>query len=348
MSDLKQSYLNQSIEPTPSSQAKPELIYHGRGQQKVPPALSLYDGTSRDSPEGYFADANLADAVNTAIFLKQPLLVMGEPGTGKTQLAHSIAWEFGLPLHKFNTKMNSAGGDLFYHYDSLLHFHDTQIAKKDAEGAPRDLTRYVKYAALGKAILFSHSPAEVTSYIPETLRDKHREATRSVVLIDEIDKAPRDFPNDILAETEELFFEVRETGWSIRANPKLTPILIFTSNQERNLPEAFLRRCIYFYIPFPEEKDLREIVRKRLSGEHDAAIRKFLDIRLDDQLVKKPATAELIAWLRELQRKEITPSELSSGSERVRSAYSILLKNKDDFERYVRAQKNGTSRTSAV
>jgi MoxR-like ATPase len=324
-----------------------DLTYRGQGSRSVTRERSLYDGVGRDAPEGYFADAALADAVNTAIFLKQPLLVMGEPGTGKTQLAHSLAWEFDLPLHKFNTKMNSAGADLFYHYDSLLHFHDTHIARNDA-GAPTDVTKYLQYAALGKAILFSNEPDAVAAHLPVAMRESHRGATRSVVLIDEIDKAPRDFPNDILAETEELTFQVRETGWTIRANPDLTPILIFTSNQERNLPEAFLRRCIYYYIPFPEEKDLRNIVRKRLSGDHDAAIRTFLDLRKDDQLVKKPATAELIAWLKELQRKQITASDLASGSERVRSTYSILLKNKDDFERYARAERNGSSNAKSV
>src|SRR5204863_6047754 len=124
-----------------------ELIYRGRGQRSsASPASSANGGPAGpDSPSGYLADENLADAVNTAIFLKQPLLVMGEPGTGKTLLAHSIAWEFGLPLHTFNTKMNSAGADLFYHYDSLLHFHDTHIARNDPDALP-DTTKYIKYA----------------------------------------------------------------------------------------------------------------------------------------------------------------------------------------------------------
>jgi MoxR-like ATPase len=321
-----------------------ELRYHGQGTRTVRRAPPLYsDRTGLDSPSGYIADPNLADAVNTAIFLRQPLLVMGEPGTGKTQLAHSIAWEFDLPLHKFNTKMNSAGSDLFYRYDSLLHFHDTQILKEQHSSS-----KYIQYAALGKAILFSNSPRDVAEYLPEKVRETHREPTRSVVLIDEIDKAPRDFPNDILAETEELSFDIRETGWSIKANPDLAPIVIFTSNQERNLPEAFLRRCIFYYIPFPEERHLRDIARRRLSSVQDAAIRKFLDIRSDDQLIKKPATAELIAWLRVLERERVTAEEIASGSERVRRSYSVLLKNKDDFERLTRPDKNGSKQSSAA
>ena len=277
------------------------------------------------------AHEDLADAVNTAIYLQQPLLVMGEPGTGKTQLAFSIAWELGLPLHKFNTKMNSAGFDLFYHYDSLLHFHDTQILKEQ-----HHLSKYVKYAALGQAILFSNAPAKVAAYLSEKLQERHTTATRSVVLVDEIDKAPRDFPNDILAETEQLSFDVRETGWSIAADRGFFPILVFTSNQERNLPEAFLRRCIFYYIPFPSEKDLQEIVRRRLTNPNDGAISRFLEIRNDAQLLKKPATAELIAWLRVLEKKGIKGSEVANGGERVRQTYSVLLKNKDDLERYTR------------
>ena len=313
-----------------------ELLYRGRGQRSASTASSSnVEQSLGDSPAGYVADESLADAVNTAIFLRQPLLVMGEPGTGKTQLAYSIAWEFGLPLHTFNTKMNSAGTDLFYRYDSLLHFHDTQILKEK-----KSPSKYVQYAALGKAILFSNPPSKVAEFLPENLQQSHTQPTRSVVLIDEIDKAPRDFPNDILAETENLTFDVRETGWSISANPDLRPILVFTSNQERNLPEAFLRRCIFYFIPFPKESDLREIVRRRLSGTHDAAIRKFLDIRRDDQLVKKPATAELIAWLRVLQQKEIGSAEISQGSEQLSRTYSVLLKNKEDFERYVNSERN--------
>src|SRR5262249_6915690 len=156
-----------------------------------------------------------------------------------------IAWEFDLPLHKFNTKMNSAGRDLFYHYDSVLHFHDAHTLSREYP-----VSKYIQYAALGKAILFSSPPDKVAEFLPEKLREKHSEATQSVVLIDEVDKAPRDFPNDILAETERLSFEVLETDWEITSDPELRPIVIFTSNQERNLPEAFLRRCIFYYIPF--------------------------------------------------------------------------------------------------
>lgn len=271
--------------------------------------------------------------MNTAVFLGQPLLLMGEPGTGKTQLAHSVAWEFDLPLHVFNTKMNSAGLDLFYHYDSLLHFHDAHTL-----GQIHNPKKYIQYAALGKAILFTHPPGVAGEYMPESMLDHHREATRSVVLIDEIDKAPRDFPNDILAETEQNAFEVRETGWRLAAERSLRPIVIITSNQERNLPEAFLRRCVFYYIRFPEEVQLREIVRRRLQGRFDEAIRKFLEIRADAQLIKKPATAELLSWLRILQHKDINDAEIARGGDRLRGTYSALLKHPDDFERVSQPQ----------
>jgi MoxR-like ATPase len=236
-----------------------ELTYRGQGERSDPSAPSQYDDDmlGPDHPRGYSAAEDLVDAVNTAIFLGQPLLLMGEPGTGKTQLAHSIAWEFGLPLHIFNTKMNSAGVDLFYRYDSLLHFHDTHTLNLTAPPG-----KYVQYSALGQAILFSNEPSKVGKFLEGNALGLHSIETRSVVLVDEIDKAPRDFPNDILAETDQLEFDVRETGWKgIRARRDLRPIIVFTSNQERNLPEAFLRRCVYYYIPFPKEQELRKIVR---------------------------------------------------------------------------------------
>jgi MoxR-like ATPase len=161
-----------------------------------------------------------------------------------------------------------------------------------------------------------------------------------------VDKAPRDFPNDILAETERLSFDVLETDWEISSNSELRPIVIFTSNQERNLPEAFLRRCIFYYIPFPSEADLRAIVNRRLTGNHDAGINKFLEIRKDDRLVKKPATAELVSWLRVLQRHQITPAEVAANSDRVRRTYSVLLKTKEDYERLTRMEANAAAKLS--
>jgi MoxR-like ATPase len=192
--------------------------YEGKGNKKWKDK-SLYRDTLPDyeSPQYYYASDELADAVNTAIFLRQPLLITGAPGAGKTQLAHSIAWELGIPLHIFNTKMNSSGPDLFYRYDSLLQFHDSHQS-----GVAPNPRRYVSYAALGRAILQSWprgrygeyfeertlpadaASAELSTTVEIDQAPQHAEATQSVVLIDEIDKAPRDFPNDILYETERL------------------------------------------------------------------------------------------------------------------------------------------------
>lgn len=310
---------------------QPELIYHGAGQRAISDASSQYDDDllGADHPSGYIAGDDLADAVNTAIFLGQPLLLMGEPGTGKTQLAHSVAWEFGLPLHTFNTKMNSAGVDLFYRYDALLHFHDTHTLNVTAPPG-----KYIQYSALGEAILFSNEPSKVALYLEANPVGLHKFPTRSVVLVDEIDKAPRDFPNDILAETDQLEFDVKEAGWRrIHVNRDLRPIVIFTSNQERNLPEAFLRRCVFYYIPFPNEDELRKIVKRRISGDMDQRIKRFVELRQDDQLAKKPATAELLSWLRILEKHNIDTNELQTNSEKVRRTYSVLFKNKEDFER---------------
>ncbi len=313
-----------------------ELRYEGQGTAKVEPGDSLYRETLRFDPAaGYVADPRLADAVNAAVYLGQPLLVTGEPGTGKTQLANSVAWEFGLPLHEFYAKTSSTGGDLFYRYDSLLRFQDSHDQDRKLEP-----TRYVSYSALGKAILFSHPPDRVRSHLPAEEQEEHTRATRSVVLIDEIDKAPRDFPNDILQEIERLAFEVREAGWGrFEVNPERRPIVILTSNLERNLPDAFLRRCVFYHIPFPEPQELKKIVERRLQPGNDRqrklyaqGVDRFGEIRSNPDLVKKPATAEMLSWLRILDREELTAEDLQK-PERIRNSYSVLLKTREDLTR---------------
>lgn len=294
-----------------------------------------------DHPKGYMAGDGLVDAVNTAIFLGQPLLLTGEPGSGKTQLAFSVAWELGLPLHVFHTKMNSTGDDLLYSYDALLHFHDAN--SDDAKIEPR---KYVTYNALGKAIRYSREPSEWAKDSLST--DEKWKPTQSVVLVDEIDKAPRDFPNDILYETDELAFRVKQTGWEFEVNRNLLPIVIFTSNQERSLPDAFLRRCVFYHIPFPDPAQLKKIVAQRLdlsksggkdgsqgSKFNDAVVDRFVEIRKDDQLLKKPATAELLSWLRVLRWKGLTTEDLANRNDaRVASCYPALLKTREDLERF--------------
>ena len=286
-----------------------------------------------DDPANYVAEKGLRDAVNVSLTLGQPLLVTGEPGTGKTQLAASIAYELELPAPLvFHTKTTSTAKDLFYRYDALAHFHDAQFRKEEP-----DIENYISYEALGLAILLSMDAAVANPHLPEPLRDKG--PIRSVVLIDEIDKAPRDLPNDVLNEIENMSFNVRETGQSFSADQSYRPILVLTSNSEKNLPDAFLRRCVFYHISFPDRERLKEIVQGRLKMSPDFtpqmlenAIRHFEEIR-DLALKKKPATAEFLAWVRILEKMRIDVNNLKTGeTEALAFTYSILAKSKEDRE----------------
>ncbi len=285
-----------------------------------------------DNPEHYLAERGLKDAVNVALALGQPLLVTGEPGTGKTQLAASIAYELGLgsPL-VFNVKTTSTAKDLFYRYDALRHFHDAQFHKAELTVEP-----YITYEALGLAILLSLDPREADPFLPEPLRSKG--PARSVVLIDEIDKAPRDLPNDVLNEIENMTFSVKETGRTFTADSRWRPILVLTSNSEKNLPDAFVRRCAFYHISFPDRERLRQIVQRRLDLDSEFtpamlenALRHFETIR-SLPLRKRPATAELLAWLEVLQTMKVDVDNLKPGqAEAVAFSYCILAKSKDDL-----------------
>jgi MoxR-like ATPase len=286
-----------------------------------------------DHAKNYIAGKGLRQAVNVALALGQPLLVTGEPGTGKTQLAASIAYELKLPLLKFYTKTTSTAVDLFYRYDALRRFQDAHMSDKK----PLNIDDYIEYQALGQAILLTNQPGEVKDYLPGELLEKM--PTRSVVLIDEIDKAPRDLPNDVLNEVEKMQFEVKETGKTFTAGESLRPILVLTSNSEKNLPDAFLRRCIFYHIPFPSHEQLTAIVEKRFAPYRDftrehieAAVEVFLKIRNAD-LKKRPATAEFLGWLQVLQALDLDPADIKTGkSEALALTLSILAKSREDLE----------------
>ena len=325
-----------------------------------------------NSPEWYTPSKGLVKAVNLAILLGKPLLITGEPGTGKTLLASSLSWQLheGLEPFVFTAKTTSKARDLFYTYDAIQHFHDSNIKtiNKEKNETPAQQLRpsentittkkeleinfkkyispeyrkYIYFSALGKAIIQSHE-------------DK----TRYVVLIDEIDKAPRDFPNDLLMELENMVFRIDETNQEFRTEKKYMPIVIITSNSERLLPEPFLRRCVYFHIDFPNETLLKEILINRLERANingtssipllsnkrnlEEAIRLFFKIRNDLQLRKKPATAEFMFWMEFLIRQGFNPESFNADElgelepadrDLLNLGNAILLKHQDDFKEF--------------
>ncbi|MDH5428421.1 MAG: MoxR family ATPase [Nitrospirota bacterium] len=287
-------------------------------------------------PAGYRMEQPLVDAVNVAILLSQPLLLTGDPGTGKTQLAYRVAWELGLgePI-RFDTKSTSTARDVLYRYDTLSRFHAAQTNT----GSQHNL-HYLDYVALGQAIILSRKPEEVMNLLPPGFR--HPGPRRSVVLVDEIDKASRDFPNDLLLEVDALQFRIPELNEEVKANPELRPVLILTSNSEQNLPDAFLRRCIYYHIPLPDRHRLAEIVRNRVPGICqgqdnslllDSALDMFEEVRKLD-LRKKPSTAELLNWLQVLEGYGAKPEEpVKAASDALRNSLSALAKTKEDRPR---------------
>lgn len=254
----------------------------------------------------YIASPELVRSVNIAAALQKPLLIKGEPGTGKTMLAQSIADSLGMKLFIWNIKSTTKAQDGLYVYDTVQRLYDSQFG---AEGVD-DIKKYIHLGKLGEA--FS-------------------EDQQSVLLIDEIDKADLEFPNDLLWELDRMEFYIPETGETVRT--KKRPIVIITSNAEKELPDAFLRRCIFHYIAFPDPDMMRQIIHAHDSNLEEtlvnAAIKAFYDLRKLSGLSKKPGTSELLDWVRALVIGGIDAESLSEEIPFI----GVLLKKTEDLKR---------------
>jgi len=239
----------------------------------------------------YIADSGLMADVNASIALERPLLVRGEPGTGKTRLAHAVAQGLGLDLLSWHVKSTTTAQQGLYHYDVVQRLNDSRFGEQEGIDVS-DIRRYIKMGVLGRAF---------------------RAEKRVVLLIDEIDKADIEFPNDLLQELDEMRFHISEIDEVVEAVHR--PVTIITSNAEKELPDAFLRRCVFHYISFPERDQIRQIVNVHmpdLDGRLvDAAVERFYGLRQVQGLRKKPSTSELLDWLMVLVRSGAKPEDLA-------------------------------------
>ena len=265
--------------------------------------MSKFEGT-----KGYVASPELMDSVNIAIALKKPLLIKGEPGTGKTMLAESVAEALGKKLIIWNIKSTTKAQDGLYMYDTIQRLYDGQFG----EGGVDDIAHYIKLGKLGEAF---ESEEQV------------------VLLIDEIDKADLEFPNDLLWELDQMEFYIHETKRTVKA--KQRPIVIITSNAEKELPDAFLRRCIFHYIEFPGKELMEEIIRVHFPDveEHllNEAMDVFYQIRDIRDIRKKPSTSELIDWINALQLGGIPYGQIKAKLPFI----GVVVKKDEDLEQTV-------------
>ena len=261
----------------------------------------------------YVTSRPLRNAVNVSIALEKPLLIRGEPGTGKTLLAHSIAKGLGKKLIIWNIKSTTKAQEGLYVYDTVQRLNDSRFGDRDVS----DIEQYIKLGKLGQAFA---SPEQV------------------VLLIDEIDKADIEFPNDLLNELDEMSFHITETNKTINAIHR--PIVIITSNAEKELPDAFLRRCIFHYIEFPDAGLMEEIVNVHFpnikSNLLHEALRTFYSLRQIDEFRKKPSTSELIDWIRALIAGDIAHEKISSEIPLI----GTLLKKETDYNHLVNTYMN--------
>ncbi|PHS36885.1 MAG: ATP-binding protein [Robiginitomaculum sp.] len=267
------------------------------------------------STDKYVATHDLRMAVNASIALERPLLIKGEPGTGKTVLAEEIANSLGAPLLQWNIKSTTKAQQGLYEYDAVARLRDSQLGDEKVH----DISNYIKRGKLW---------------------DAFTSAERPVLLIDEIDKADIEFPNDLLHELDQMQFHVYETGETIKAAQR--PIILITSNNEKDLPDAFLRRCFFHYIQFPDQDTMKKIIdvhfpdiKSRLVA---AALKRFYAVRDVPGLKKKPSTSELLDWLKLLMVEDIDPETLrqTDTTKLIPPLHGALLKNEQDVHLFER------------
>ncbi len=268
-----------------------------------------------EGTDDYVATRDLMMAVNAAITLERPLLIKGEPGTGKTVLAHEIAKGLGAPLLEWNIKSTTKAQQGLYEYDAVARLRDSQLG----DDRVHDINNYIKRGKMWEAFTSEKRP---------------------ILLIDEIDKADIEFPNDLLHELDKMAFFVYETGETITA--KQRPIIIITSNNEKDLPDAFLRRCFFHYIQFPDDETMSKIVEVHYPGIKSrllsAAMKRFYEVRAMPGLKKKPSTSELLDWLKLLLVEDIDPEVLKETDPKksIPPLHGALLKNEQDVHLFER------------